>query len=135
MNKTANPIQGAVLVLGLLLALPTAMAANDGAPAADKAAPAETPAETTATASEDTTEADAPVQRRIVFQSKESLTFKQKIQIYNRSKDQAEQLYCREDRPTGSHRKRMRCVTNETRQLEEDSARLFFMSLPRGRPY
>ncbi|MEO1574525.1 MAG: hypothetical protein AAFU65_06145 [Pseudomonadota bacterium] len=129
MIKPATSTLAAAVLLSLALGAPMAQAASDGA------TPAQDDAQTTV--KQDTAEpaakADAaPVQRKIVFQSQESLSFKQKIQIYNRSKDEAEQLYCREDRMTGSHRKRMRCVTNETRQLEEDSARLFFDSLGRG---
>lgn len=130
MKKPATSSIAAALLLSLAMTGPAALAASDGATPAQEDSASQT---VTAPVQEAAGAKDAaPVQRKIVFQSRESLSFKQKIQIYNRTKDKAEQLYCREDRMTGSHRKRMRCVTNETRQLEEDSARLFFDSLGRG---
>ena len=121
--RAASRLAAAVALLGMV---PVSMAADDETSAPEQGVSAASDATSSETA------AEPPVKRRFVFQSQESMSFKQKIQIYNRSKDHAEQLYCREDRMTGSHRKRMRCVTNEVRQLEEDSARLFFESLPRG---
>ncbi len=70
---------------------------------------------------------ETPVKRSTVrFVSPEAQTFKHKLEVYNRAKASADRLYCREDRMTGSHRKKMRCVTYETKQLEEDAARAFF---------
>lgn len=71
----------------------------------------------------------SPVVRTIKFQSDETITFKQRLEIYNRAKAADEKLHCREDRMTGSHRKKMRCITMANKQLEEDAARAFFRAL------
>lgn len=127
MKTSAHTRFSAALLLALVCASPEALAAGDGT------TPATTTSDTAeATQSKAAEKSAAPVRRKVVFQPKASASFKHKLQIYNRSKDHAEQLYCREDRVTGSHRKRMRCVTNEERQMEEDAARLFFDSLPVG---
>lgn len=75
--------------------------------------------------------AEKPVKRTatVRFVSPEAQVFKHKLEIYNRAKANSERLYCREDRMTGSHRKKMRCVTYERKQQEEDAARAFFRAL------
>jgi hypothetical protein len=71
----------------------------------------------------------APVNRTIKFEKGETITFRQRLEIYNRAKPDSDKLHCREDRMTGSHRKKMRCVTLATKRLEEDAARAFFRAL------
>lgn len=121
MKKLTNvraAVLSAIFALGLA---PFSQALQEGAaptgkkPAAQKEAPA----------------SKSPVKRKVRFESKQAVTVKQRLEIYNRVKAK-EQLHCRKDTVTGSHRKAVRCVTQATRQLEEDAARLFFDSL--GRP-
>ncbi|MFK8015750.1 MAG: hypothetical protein AB8G17_09955 [Gammaproteobacteria bacterium] len=78
---------------------------------------------------EEAAEAPAKVTKRVKFvaDNKPTVTFKQRLEVYNRAKhkEDQERLYCREDRVTGSHRKKIRCVTQYTRKLEEQAARDF----------
>ncbi len=72
---------------------------------------------------------ETPVKRTVRFESKEAQAFKHKLEIYNRAKANSDRLYCREDRMTGSHRKKMRCVTYQMKQQEEDAARAFLRAV------
>ncbi|MFK7886913.1 MAG: hypothetical protein AB8G16_08605 [Gammaproteobacteria bacterium] len=104
-----------ILLLGLA---PTSFALQDP----------ETPVAESETAKE---KPEPPVKRAVRFESADADAVKQRLEIYNRVKTK-EKLYCRKDMVTGSHRKKVRCVTEATRQMEEDAARLFFHSLGRG---
>ncbi|MEM6640024.1 MAG: hypothetical protein AAF610_08980 [Pseudomonadota bacterium] len=116
-------IRHAALAAIALFAVTPAMADSD------VVEPAEANADTPVAAQESaeaTPEKKAPVERKIVFESKPKLTFEQKLARYNENKTYGEQVTCSIERITGSHRKEVVCMTNADREEYRDAARFWF---------
>lgn len=71
-----------------------------------------------------------PAKMRVVNPgAKVKMTFEQKLEVYNRAKPADEKLYCRRDTVTGSHKKKMRCITMRAKRDEEEAARRFLRAV------